>query len=352
MGTEAKVFTRYGDGYGAYLTKEEIRQEIRDGIRDAVERGKIEPLSKAEEDHLFDICTMPAKQVCVDAGKEVVMTNDEGTLKVSVRCGLSIDRTTGILIDERILCMDTAELAHIDYSFKPIKTIIHDEQCAMEHAQLNSIIPVFYGAMPNLGLYTKPDGPYGNWAELIPAGKLEEARQAQEQACEQAVRDIVTVAHKMYEAGADGINLDTVGASGDADALAAFKAVQKIREMHPDFPIEMGMAGEFFLGMHGKLEFEGKRLAGLYPHEQVKLAEKAGATIFGPTVNTNSSKSFPWNLARVCTFIKACSEASTIPIHPNVGMGVCGMPLTDSVPLDVGSRVDKALIEIGKADGL
>ena len=36
------------------------------------------------------------------------------------------------------------------------------------------------------------------------------------------------------------------------------------------------MAGEFILGMHGDLFYEGARLAGLYAHEQVKMAEKAG----------------------------------------------------------------------------
>lgn len=345
-------FIRYGDGYGDYMTKEEIKEEIEIGVQDAADRAHIEPLTQTEKDYLLEICTMPNKFVTVDPGKEVVVSNDEGTLKVSVRCGISIDRTTALMIDEKILCMDTAELAHIDYSYKPIKPIIHDEVCAMHHAQLNTIIPVYYGAMPNLGLYTKPDGPVGNWAELLPAGKIDEAKEAQEIAVEHAVKDIVTVASRMYEAGADGINLDTVGASGDADALAAFKAIKKIREMYPDFCIEAGMAGEFFLGMHGELEFEGTRLAGLYPHEQVKVAEKAGVTIFGPTVNTNSSMSFPWNLARVVTFIKACSEVSNIPIHPNVGMGVCSMCLTDSVPLDAASRADKALVEIAKADGL
>lgn len=347
-----KYFIRYGDGYGDYMTAEEIKEDISLGVQDAADRGKIPPLTADEQDYLFEICTMPQKFVTVEPGKEVVVTNDEGTLKVSTRCGVSVDRTTALMIDEKILCMDTAELAHIDYSFKPIKPIIHDEVCAMHHAQLNTIIPVFYGAMPNLGLYTKPDGPVGNWAELLPAGKIDEAREAQEIAVEHAVKDIVTVAHKMYEAGADGINLDTVGASGDADALAAFLAIKKIKEMHPDFPVEAGMAGEFFLGMHGELEFEGQRLAGLYPHQQVKIAEQAGVDIFGPTVNTNSSMSFPWNIARVVTFIKACSEVSNIPIHPNVGMGVCAMPLTDSVPLDAASRADKALVEIAKADGL
>jgi dimethylamine--corrinoid protein Co-methyltransferase len=52
------------------------------------------------------------------------------------------------------------------------------------------------------------------------------------------------------------------------------------------------------------------------------------------------------------TFTKACSEAANIPIHPNVGMGVGSMCLTDSVPLDAASRADKAIVEIGKADGL
>ena len=352
MAEEKKYFTRYGDGYSAYMTEGELRRDVVRATEDAASCAKVDPLNKAEINYLVDLCMMPSKTVSVEPGREVVLTNDEGTLKVSVRCGVSIDRTTAIAIEERILCMDAAELAHIDYSYKPVKPIIFDEQCAMQQAQLNSIVPVFYGAMPNLGLYTKPDGPVGNWAELLPAGKIKEAQQAQEIACEHAVRDIVSVADRMYEAGADGINLDTVGASGDADALAAFRAAEKIHEKHPDFPVEMGMAGEFFLGMHGKLEYAGERLAGMYPHEQVKLAEKAGASIFGPTVNTNSSETFAWNLARTCTFIKACSEVSSIPIHPNVGMGVCAMSLTDSVPLDAASRADKALVELCRADGL
>jgi len=114
----------------------------------------------------------------------------------------------------------------------------------------------------------------------------------------------------------------------------------------------MGMAGEFILGMHGKLEFEGMRLAGLYPHKQVELAEKAGVSIFGPVINTNSNKSFPWNLARAVTFVKACVEAANIPVHANVGMGVGATPMSPVPPVDAVSRAAKSLIEIGKADGL
>ena len=347
-----KYFIRYGDGFSDYMTKDEIKEQIEIGTEDAASRGKINPLTESERDYLLELCTWEGKFASVEPGKEVVVSNDEGTLKVSTRCGVSIDRTSALAVDEKILCMDTAELAHIDYSFKPIKPVVYDEMCAMRHAQQNTIIPVYYGAMPNLGTYTHPDGPCENWAELLPLGKIDEARENQEVAVEHSVRDIVRVASCMYEAGADGINLDTVGASGDADALAAFLAVREIRAKYPDFCIEAGMAGEFFLGMHGELEFDGMRLAGMYPHQQVKVAEAAGVTIFGPTVNTNSSKSFPWNLARVVTFTKACSEAANIPIHPNVGMGVGSMCLTDSVPLDAASRADKAIVEIGKADGL
>jgi dimethylamine--corrinoid protein Co-methyltransferase len=148
------------------------------------------------------------------------------------------------------------------------------------------------------------------------------------------------------------MNLDSSGAAGDADFLAALKATEIIRERFPDMGVELGMAGEFVLGMHGKLTYDGVRLAGLYPHKQVKLVEKAGASIFGAVVNTNCSQSFAWNIGRVCTFIKACVEAADIPVHANVGMGVCGMPMCEIIPTDIVCRVDKALVEICKIDGL
>jgi dimethylamine--corrinoid protein Co-methyltransferase len=192
-----------------------------------------------------------------------------------------------------------------------------------------------------------------NWAELLPNGKIDEARQAQEDAIDYAVHDMLYVAGEMYEAGADGMNLDTCGAAGDADFLASLIACEKIKEKYPDMGVEIGMAGEFVLGMHGKLEYDGVRLAGLYPHKQVGLAEKAGATIFGAVVNTNTSKSFAWNIARVCTYMKETVKAAgNIAVHANVGMGVCGIPMCEVAPGDVVSRADKALIEICRLDGL
>ena len=94
------------------------------------------------------------------------------------------------------------------------------------------------------------------------------------------------------------IDLDTAGAAGDADFLAALKAIERIRARYPDLGIQIGMASEFVLGMHGELEYDGVRLAGLWPRDQMKLAAKAGVTIFGPAINVNTGKSVAWNVAR------------------------------------------------------
>jgi dimethylamine--corrinoid protein Co-methyltransferase len=244
------------------------------------------------------------------------------------------------------------ELCHVDYSFKPLKSIVTMEQPVLEQALLGTHIPLFYGAMPNLGLYSQPDGPFPNPAELMPAGKIREAQESYAQTVTEAVRDIVFVAGAMYESGADGINIDTVGAAGDADFLAALLATEELKKRYPDICIEMGMAGEFIIGMHGELTYDGVRLAGLYPHDQLKLAQKAGVTIFGPVVNTNSTESSPWNVARATTFIKAAGEMAAIPIHPNMGMGVGAVPLNDHPPADIVSRASKAMVEICRLDGL
>lgn len=348
---KSRITTRMGDGSFTEMTEAEIRQEIEEGTTDASERGHIPPLSEDEIERLFDICAMPQKFVSVERGKEVILTFDAGTLKI-MRLGIPVGRMQTIQLYERAFGSDTMELAHVDYSFKQVKPIVAEEEHEMEQALLVTVLPLFYGAMPNLGLYTKPDGPLPNPSELLPMGKIRQARAAQEEAAEMAVKDMVYVSGRMYEAGADGINLDTVGAAGDADFLAALNATQALKKRYPGIRIELGMAGEFVLGFHGELHFDGVRLAGLYPHEQVKVAEKAGVDIFGAVVNTNSSKSFPWNLARAVTFVKACAENADIPVHANVGMGVGGIPLRETPPVDAVSRVSKAMAELTRLDGL
>jgi len=347
-----KYMTRMGDGSIVHLSEEEIREDIALGVDDAAKRGKIAPLSEADMEKLFEIITMPGIIVGVEHGRQVVSSTDQGADTIGCECGTGLDRALQVQILERAIGNDSTDLGFTDYNFKAVKPVVTYEAAVMQRALAETVIPVLYGGMPNLGFYTKPDGPIDNWAELLPAGKIPEALAAQEEAVEHAVRDIVFVAENMYNVGADGINLDTCGAAGDADFLVALKATEEIRAKFPNFGVEIGMAGEFVLGMHGKLKYADTRLAGLYPHQQVKLAEKAGCTIFGPVVNTNTSMSFPWNIARTCTYMKACSAVAEIPIHPNVGMGVGGIPMCEVVPCDVVSRADKALVEICKIDGL
>lgn len=348
MGT---ILTRMGDGAYLRMAESELKRDLEAGTRDAAGKAGISPLSRDELNHLFEIYQTPSKFVSVDPGNEIVLSFDAGTLKLQ-RLGISTGRIHNIQIMERAMGADTMEMGHIDYSFKPVKPIVSDEQQEFEQALLVSTLPLFYGAMPNLAIYSQPDGPLPNPAELLPTGKIAEARASQEAAVDLAVKDIVYVAGALYESGADGINFDTTGAAGDPDFLAALRATKILKEKYPNICIELGMAGEFVLGMHGGMEYEGVRLAGLYPHDQVKLAQKAGVTIFGPTVITNTSKSCPWNIARAVTFIKSCVQNANIPIHANMGMGVGGAPVVDNPPIDSISRASKAMVEICRLDGL
>lgn len=348
--SDKKYFTRMGDGSIVYMTEEEIRADIALGIADAVKGGKVDPLTDDDIETLYGIITMPGNVVGVEPGKQVVSSSDDAS-----NCKLKdspLDRMTQMIVYERFLGADSVDMGLSDYNYKAAKSVITEEVTLGKSALNYMIMPVLYGGMPNLGFYTKPDGPVDNWAELLPQGKIKEAWKAQEDAIGYAVHDMVYVASVMREAGIDGINLDTAGAAGDADFLAALKAAEEISSKYPELGIEMGMAGEFVLGMHGKLKYNGKRLAGMYPHEQVKVAEEAGVSIFGPVVNTNSSKSFAWNIAKTCTLLKACSEVSNIPLHANAGMGVCGVPMCEVLPVDAVTRAGKALIEICKMDGL
>jgi dimethylamine--corrinoid protein Co-methyltransferase len=333
------------------MQEQELMQDLEEGTQDAAERGNIPALSKETLQHIFEIFACPHGFIGVEPGNEVILTYDGAPIKMR-RTQVSVGIIQTMQIYEKLMGADTLEMGHIDYSFKPIKPIVTYEQPLLEQALSVTTAPVFYGAMPNLGLYSQPDGPFPNPAELLPEGKIDEARDAYEGAVEHAVRDMVYVSTAMIESGADAVILDTVGAAGDADFLAALKATEAIKAKYPHICIELGMAGEFVLGMHGDLFYDGERLAGMYPQHQVKIAEKAGATIFGPVVNTDTNASAPWNVSRAITFMKACCDTAAIPVHVNMGMGVGAITVHDHPPQDVTSRASKAMVEICRLDGL
>jgi dimethylamine---corrinoid protein Co-methyltransferase len=351
------IITRMGNGARVELSPEQVKADILAGTLDAADRGKIPQLDPDELDQLFEIYADPNRVVSVKPGDEVITTDDSAALSLvndqaDGGVGIPMSSMQSVLTFERVCCADTAGVGHIDYSCKPVKPIINYEKQMYYSMNQVTTIPLIYGTQPNLGQYFQPDGPFPNPSELLPARKIKEAMAAQEEAADQLRNDLVFVASNLYEVGCDGFNFDTAASAGDADFLAALEAIRELKEVAPLMAIELGMASEFVLGLHGEVTFDDQRLAGMYPHKQVKMAEAAGADIFGPAVNVKATKSIPWNLARAVTFVKETVKVANIPVHANVGMGVCGLPLYEAPPIDCTTRAAKALVEIGKADGL
>lgn len=345
------VQTRMGDGFIIELTEEEIRKEIEAGVIDGAKKAKCPPLTDDDIEMLMEIICDKRKFVSVQRGNELILTYDSQPLKFT-RLGLPIERPQILQTYERVLMADTLEMAYVHYSAKPLKTILPEEQYEVAETLLGTTPALLYGFMPNMPLYTKPDGPCENPAELMPKGFIKEAQEAQEEAAVMLEADIMMLGKAMNEAGADGLDFDTTAASGDAEFYACLNAVEKLRAQYPGMNIEVGMAGEFVLGFHGTLKYKGERLAGMYPHDQCRMIAAAGGNVAGAVVNTNCNKSFPWNLARALTMCKYAAEISPVPVHANVGMGVGGVPMQITPPIDCVSRASAAMAEIGKLDGL
>ena len=182
---------------------------------------------------------------------------------------------------ESMLGFDSMEVAHNDYSVKPQRFLKALEQLHMELLQEITIFPLFYGFMPNLGLYYRPDGSFENPSDLLPLGKIPEARRTQEEALEKCMEDCIEMSDCMLEMGADGIDYDTVASTGDAEFLAVLQTTEHVAN-ETGLPVEIGMSAEMVLGFHGELEYNGKRLAGLWPHQQLQLCEEAGVRHLRP----------------------------------------------------------------------
>jgi len=342
----ATIKTRLGDGSLIELSPADLRIDIESGTAAAATRAKVAPLTEDELAHLFDIFASNSRFTGVDIGDEVVLSIDGSG---NADSGSVVD---GLLQWQNHMGADIVELWNHDYSFKAVKTVLPFEKQAMRVAQLNLVAPVQYGAMPDLGRYSMPDGPCPNWSELLPMGRIDEARAAQERAAEHAERDMVFVAEGMWEAGADALDFDTAGAAGDADFLATLHAVETLRARYPDMGIELGMSTEFVLGMHGELTYHGRRLAGMWAADQLAMATQAGATVFGPAVTVDTGRTVAWNTARAITLVQPCVDQARIPVHMNVGMGVGGIPMAMYCPVDATARVSRAMVDILRLDGL
>ena len=355
---EGEILTRMGDGQWIRLSAAQVKEDILAGTKDAADRGKIPELTSAEQEQLFKIVADENRVVGVKPGQEVVLTDDVTSLRMNQDegagggIGIPISPPMTMLVQERAYAQDSTLLGAAIGPGMAGKVEINWKMQEIETTQLLLTVPMLYLSGAFLLFYYEPLGPYGNPADLLPQGKIQESRDAQEEAAAAATEDLVWLGTKLASVGVDCLNLDTTAAAGDAEFYAALKAVQKLKEVVPEIAIKMGMATEFITGVHGQITFNGQRLAGVYPHQQLKMAEEAGVDIFGPVINTNCSKSFPWNIARTVTFVKQTSVVSNIPIHANAGMGVGGVPMHPTPPIDCVSRVAKAMVQIGKVDGL
>ena len=351
------ITTSRGDGKRITLSPAELRRDIVEGSEIAARKGKIDGLSSEDIDRLVDIFSMPDKTVSVEPGKEVIVTDDGAGLmpswgRPSAGHAIPICDHQSILMYERVYCGDTAGLGFPDYSYKPVKSAVGYARSHYKTISMLTTIPLIYGSQPNMGMYYHPTGPVENPSVYFSKFDFAKARALQEEAAEHMKRDIMDVAEALYEVGCEAINLDTSASAGDADFFGCLNTVKEMKEKMPDMPVVMGMSGEMVMGLHGELTFEGERLAGMFPHRQAQAAAKAGVDIFGIAVNSETAKSTPYNLSRTVTFTKAATKESPIPIHVDSGMGVGGMPMTLLPPMGCSTRCAKALVEIGKADGL
>ena len=237
-----------GDGSLVEMTRSEIKADLEAGTQLAAKKAKVPELTQDELDHLLDIYASAARFTAVDIGDEVVLSNDgTGTKHIG-------NRVQDLQSYEALSASTWSSSGRSTTRTRPSRPTWPTRGRAMKIAQTLLTNPVQYGAMPDLGRYSKPDGPIPNWSELLPLGKIDEARQAQEEAAAMLVDDIEFVADHMVAAGTDGIDFDTTGAAGDADFLAGLTACRRLREKYPWLGIEIGMASEFVLGMHGQLD--------------------------------------------------------------------------------------------------
>ena len=355
------ILTRMGDGQRITMSPSQVKEDLSAGTQNAADTGDVPPLTSSDLDELFDIVADRNRAVAVERGREIVFTDDlscvrhSGDEGAAGGVGIPMHRLQSILVHERSYAQDSA-VFQVPYAsggnIQRVKEKISIDMQAHETVSLLATIPMFYTVAPSVLWYYRPSGPYENPADLLPQGKIRETRATSEKAAERLTEDMVYVGKKMYSIGCDAMNLDTCASGGDAEFCSNLETVSKLKQAAPRMAIEMGMSNEFVIGVHGEITFDGQRLAGMFPHQQVKVAEKAGVDIFGPVINTNSTKSFPWNLARAVTFVKLTVTESNIPIHVNAGMGVSSIPMQPTPPIDCVSRMTKAMVHIAQIDGL
>ncbi|UCG54678.1 MAG: [dimethylamine--corrinoid protein] Co-methyltransferase, partial [Dehalococcoidia bacterium] len=181
------ISTRMGDGQRITMSVAQVKEDLVAGTKDAAERGEIPELRGAELDHLFEIIADRNRIVGVEPGEEVVLTDDLSVIRAREdegaggAVGMPISRLLADLVHERALAQDSAVFeATAAPNIMEIKSEIDVETQAYETASLLMTIPLLYLIAPALLWYYQPSGPYENPSDIMPQGKIKEAREASE----------------------------------------------------------------------------------------------------------------------------------------------------------------------------
>lgn len=352
-----KYHTRMGDGRLVEMTKEELKNDIEEGANKAAEKSRVPDLTEDDKEHLLEIFTTKERMVCIEREDAIVLSTDNAATSIFGNysefggVGVPTNYLISNIMLERAIGNDILMYGFLGGNYKEAHLMATQITMELEAILTNTINPQLYISMPNFGAYYKPDGAFDNVGDLMAEGKIEEGRKVSEEVIPASNKAIKFMADTVNKIGVDCLNLDTTGAAGDAEFLSVLQSTEVVKKT-TDMSVMVGMANQFVLGIHGELEYEGKILAGMQPHEQVKVVQKAGADIFGPVVNTNTKKSTAWNVAKTIAMTKECVKVSDIPIHPNLGMGVGGAPMCEITPVDAVSRAAKAMVEVAGADGI
>ena len=265
-------------------------RRVPSSARDAPRRPR---LSASELDHLRRGLRQRAKFSAVDLGDEVVLSFDgSGNLdsaprrrRYSYQCHHGADML---------------ELFGIDYSYKAVKTILSYKAQAMKTAQLNLIALLQYGAMPTWAGTPCPTAPSPTGRSSCRWQHRRGARRAGG-GHRHAVTDMVFVAEG-WEAGADGLDFDTAGGRRRRRLPGGPHRHRDIRAATPTR--HRARHGRRVRAGHARrARVPGPAARRHVAAEQVKVAQEAGATMFGPAVNVNTTRSQAWNIARACTII-------------------------------------------------
>jgi len=179
------ILTRMGDGQRVKMSAAQIKEDLLAGTKDAADKGKIPELTSGELEQLFEIIADKNRVVGVEPGQEVVLSDDATTLRMSDDegagggIGLPISRLLALLVHERAYAQDSANLESAAAVNVPeIKAELNTEMQTVETTSLLLTVPLLYLVAPALLWYFRPLGPYGNPAELLPQGKIQESRDA------------------------------------------------------------------------------------------------------------------------------------------------------------------------------